>query len=157
MNLTRLIVIVATIVLHGCATIVSQSEYQVTVVSCPPGAEFVIQNQDGESVARGITPMPVTLGSSDGYFNPAGYEIYFRKSGYQDESVTIEASIDGWYFGSILPIPLLIFVVDPLTGAMWKLPGYASTSLKPKEMTSFDSRRPALPENAANQKYICAL
>lgn len=140
----------------GCATIVSKSKYDVTIVSCPSEAEFVVKNQAGENVARGTTPMIVTLDSGDGYFNPANYKIYFRKKGYHEDSVSLESSLDGWYFGSILPIPALIFVVDPLTGAMWKLPGYTAISLKQDNIASLKKNLELASINSVNKpSFLC--
>ncbi len=42
----------------------------------------------------------------------------------------LEATLDGWYIGNIIFGGLIGFlIVDPLTGAMWKLPEQAMTSL----------------------------
>ncbi|MBW3545061.1 MAG: hypothetical protein KY428_05565, partial [Bacteroidetes bacterium] len=61
------------------------------------------------------------------------YEVILGQEGYKPHSFYIEAQIDGWYFGNIaFGGPLGMLVVDPLTGAMWKIPAeYYSFTLSP--------------------------
>ena len=50
------------------------------------------------------------------------YAITFSRSDYQEQTVYLTAKIDGWYWGNILFGGLIGFlVIDPLTGAMYKL------------------------------------
>ncbi len=74
----------------------------------------------------------VTLPASSGYFKAAKYQIEFSKRGLATQNVPLTADIDGWYFGNILfggPIGMLI--VDPATGAMWKLPDNVNANASP--------------------------
>ena len=74
-------------------------------------------------VSQGVTPNTVTLRSSFGYFKPAKYIIDVTNKGVT-QSIPLEANINGWYFGNLL-IPFGIIsgmvIIDPLTGAMWRL------------------------------------
>ena len=118
------------LVLSGCSSIVSQSEYSVAINSNPDTSNFVITNKSGQNVHSGVTPATVTLRSSSGYFSGERYTITFSKEGYPEKIFTMSSSIDGWYFGNILfggPIGLL--VVDPATGAMYNLPERVDVSL----------------------------
>lgn len=109
--------------LFGCASIVSNSMYPVTIDSVPNGANFVVQNIDGQIMHRGTTPSTVTLKSGNGYFTGATYNITFEVAGGQKKEVTLDSSLNGWYFGNILFGGLIgMLIVDPITGAMWKLP-----------------------------------
>ena len=73
--------------------------------------------------ATGQTPMRVDLKSSDGYFSRAEYYVELVKAGYKPITVPVTFKIEGWYFANILLGGLIgMVIVDPATGAMWKLP-----------------------------------
>ncbi len=113
--------VVAAVVLAGCASIVSKSEYPVSITSNPTGADFVVKRANGLPIASGVTPATITLGASDGYFKPAKYTVEFRRKGVV-QSVPLTAKIDGWYFGNILLGGIIgLLIVDPATGSMWTL------------------------------------
>ncbi|WP_231670504.1 hypothetical protein [Pseudomonas mandelii] len=117
----------ATLLTSGCASIVGDSKYPVNVSSTPSGADFTIKNKDGVVVHNGSTPNTVTLPSGRGYFKGEAYTITFKKAGYADTSATLETSMSGWYWGNLLFGGLIgMLVVDPLTGAMYKLPADAA-------------------------------
>jgi hypothetical protein len=110
------------VVLAGCASIVSKSEYPVAVTSNPTGADFVVKRSSGLPIASGVTPATITLSSSEGYFKPAKYTVEFRRKGVV-QSVPLTAKINGWYFGNLLFGGIIVgmLIVDPATGAMWTL------------------------------------
>ncbi len=110
--------------LSGCATIVSESSYPVAILSDPSHAEFSIQNRAGYVVSRGLTPQVVTLKAGAGYFKKEHYTITFKKTGFSTKSISLRPSVDGWYIGGNLVFGGFIgwLIVDPLTGAMYKLP-----------------------------------
>ena len=107
-------------VASGCATIVSKSEYDIPVSCNMPGVTVNVY-KDGELVNTSVTPTVITLSSKGGYFWPASYRFEFFKGDFKDE-VELCAKFDWWYLGNfILPYGYVIaFIVDPLTGAMWK-------------------------------------
>jgi hypothetical protein len=116
--------------LSGCASIVSQSDYPVTISSSPSGANFVIKNQAGIKVESGITPKLVTLTTKAGFFDGETYAISYEKPGYKSEFVVLDTKLDNWFFGNILfGATIGSFIVDPYTGAMWALPEESSASL----------------------------
>ncbi|MEH6566845.1 MAG: hypothetical protein V7756_16060 [Halopseudomonas sp.] len=120
----------ATLFVSGCASIVSDSQYPVVVKSEPPGAEYQIRNRSGSVIHQGTTPSTVTLKAGDGYFRGARYNLQFTKDGYEQQSQTLDSSMDGWYWGNVLiggAIGLLL--VDPVTGAMYKLPPARTANL----------------------------
>jgi hypothetical protein len=73
-------------------------------------------------VASGVTPATIVLPASEGYFQPAKYTIEYKRKGVM-QSVPLTAKIDGWYFGNLLFGGVIIgmLIVDPATGAMWRL------------------------------------
>jgi len=133
MKITKLLYIgmlASVLALTGCASIVSKSNWPVTFKSNPPGAEIVISDENGNEIHRGITPATITLPADSGFFSKAKYSIDVKQAGYQEGKGVLTAKINGWYFGNILFGGLLGFViVDPATGAMWKLPPMDTISL----------------------------
>lgn len=114
----------------GCASIVSDSQYTMAITSSPDDAIFTVTNEDGQVVNKGHTPSTISLDASHGYFDGSDYTITYHKDGYEDSVVTVSSSVDGWYVGNILFGGLIgLLIVDPATGAMWKLPKTASQSL----------------------------
>lgn len=108
--------------LTGCASIVSKSNWPVNVQSNPTGAKCVVSKVNGAQLHTGETPMTLNLDSSRGFFQPAKYNVKCMKDGYQASSVDISADLNGWYIGNIIFGGLIgILIVDPATGAMWKL------------------------------------
>ena len=105
----------------ACASIVSKSQYPVTVSSNPPGANFTVKKASGLAMSTGVTPATLILNSSNGYFQPAKYLVEFTRKG-STQSITLNASINGWYFGNLLFGGIIgLLIVDPATGAMWKM------------------------------------
>lgn len=141
----------------GCSTIVSDSTYPVSIQSSPANSEFVIKDQDGIVIHQGKTPTSVTLESSHGYFQKAKYTITFKKEGFKDTSHTLVAGLDGWYIGNILFGGLIgLLIVDPATGAMWKLPEETSANLAQLNKKDIDTKLTVmtvdeLPENLQQQ------
>jgi hypothetical protein len=119
--------------LSGCASIVGENQYPVTVNSSPANVAFEIRNREGNPVYSGTTPDTVTLKSSSGYFKGEQYAIHFTKSGHADKTETLESQVSGWYWGNILLGGLVgMLIVDPATGAMYKLPPSVATELQPQ-------------------------
>ncbi|MDN7143088.1 hypothetical protein KC131_20755 [Pseudomonas sp. JQ170] len=139
-------VVAATLGIQGCASIVGESRYPVAVSSAPPGASFEVTDKNGIVVHSGNTPSTITLKSGDGYFSGQTYTLRFKKEGYPDKAVEIDSSLSGWYWGNILIGGLIgMLIVDPLTGAMYKLPEHASADMgKPLAGTSAGSLKVAL-------------
>ncbi len=114
-----------TILLYGlgCASIISKSLYPVNISSDPDGADITITDEAGDVVYTGVTPTTVTLKTKRGYFRGKDYTVAFKKDGYDSHSAVISRKADGWYiFGNLLFGGLIGYIiVDPATGAMWKL------------------------------------
>lgn len=130
------------VLISGCASIVSDSQYPVSVSSTPAGATFEIRNRAGQVIHSGTTPGSVTLKSGAGYFKGEQYTLTFHKEGFADQQTTLNTSLDGWYWGNIIFGGLIgMLAVDPATGAMYKLPENAAATLAPvtAEAKSSDS------------------
>ena len=118
------------LLLAGCASIVSKSNWPVTLSSNPSGASVMVANKQGVNIHSATTPTTVTLESDAGFFRRAQYTLTFTKPGCPTRSVTLKARMNRWYVGNIVFGGLIgILIVDPATGAMWKLDHYVHVDL----------------------------
>ena len=106
----------------SCATIFGHSTYPISINTIPYGATLSIIDKGGTEIYKGVSPATVTLNSSSGYFSKAAYTVKITTTGYAEQTIPINFKIDGWYFGNLLLGGLIgMLIVDPATGAMWKL------------------------------------
>jgi len=130
----------ASFALSGCASIISKSNYPVSITSSPSEAKFTVTDQKGVVVHKGETPSTITLKSGSGFFKGADYTIKYSKDGYEPSTAFITPKVDGWYVANIVFGGLIgLLIVDPLTGAMYKLPDVNNTALEKTNKTSLDS------------------
>jgi len=117
------IILVITVVLFsGCASVVSRSSYPVYVRTNPIGAKVTIIDKKGKEVYKGQSPATVLLKSGAGYFSRAEYQVKLSYPGYAEKIIPIYCKLNGWYFGNLLIGGVLgMLIVDPATGAMWKI------------------------------------
>lgn len=115
----------AALALSGCASIISGTTQEVAIRTTP-GARFVVINDSGSQVASGevgessVATMKLVRGAS--YFTPHSYKVKLSKPGHRPAMVNIDSGINGWYFANIAIGGLVgMVVVDPLTGAMFRL------------------------------------
>lgn len=129
--LKPLLLLLALLVCCSCASIVSDSVYPVALCSSPSGARYELKNTYGMTISAGRTPAVVSLDASKGFFSRAHYQfLCFSEDGETVAQMPIVASLDGWYVGNIIFGGLIGFlIVDPATGAMWKLPETVYASL----------------------------
>jgi hypothetical protein len=105
----------------GCASIVGRSNYAIPLDSDPSQATLKIIDEDGAEIFSGMTPTTVSLESGRAYFDRREYTATFSKPGYQDETMHLVASMNGWYWGNFALGGIFGFLVlDPLTGCMFK-------------------------------------
>jgi len=139
MKSPALITVAASVLLCSCASIIGKSDYPLNIASTPSTAHFTIKDKSGTVIHAGTTPEVVTLKSSAGYFTAARYDITFEKDGFTPKTYSVTAGLDGWYFGNILFGGLIgMLIVDPLTGAMYKLPKGVDVPLDAKPQASID-------------------
>ncbi len=106
----------------SCATIFGHSSYPVSINSNPTGANVSITDKKGKEVYKGASPATVTLKSGAGFFGKAEYQVKISSTGYAEQIIPVNYKLNGWYFGNLLIGGVLgMLIVDPATGAMWKL------------------------------------
>jgi hypothetical protein len=121
--LTKTISIIAIItIFSSCASIVSKTSWPLTVRTDPTGARVEITDIHGFIVYSGNTPATMSLKSGGGFFTKQSYKVKFTMDGYDARIIPIECSLNGWYIGNIVFGGLIgLLIVDPATGAMYKL------------------------------------
>lgn len=88
----------------------------------PQGATVQILNRNNVTIYNGRTPATLSLKHSSGFFRRASYTVILTLKGYEKREVTINSSLNGWYFANILFGGVIgMLIVDPATGAMYKL------------------------------------
>ena len=115
------------ILLSGCASIVGKTRYPVTISSTPPGAHYVIKKENGSVISQGTTPNIVILNSSFGFAEAARYVVDFQHHGVK-QTLPLEAHLNYWYLANFISWGIPGLLVDPITGAMWKLDDAAMVS-----------------------------
>ena len=89
-------VLVATMLLASCATIVGQSVPEtLNVRSAPDQATIVISDETGNKIFEGKTPTIVTLEKRKGYFSGKKYSVTISKEGYSSYMSTVDTRVNG--------------------------------------------------------------
>ena len=79
-----------------------------------------------------VTPATFRLPAKAGFFSREKYTFEFEKKGYLPASSSLNGKLDAWYFGNIVFGGLIgVLIVDPATGAMWKLDDRVVATLSP--------------------------
>ncbi len=142
MNIKLKILMASSIlVLTSCASIVSKSSWPITINSTPSEAKISITDKRGVEIYTGNTPATLKLKSGDGFFSKAKYQVTFNKPGFDKKVVPVEFSLNGWYFGNIFIGGFLgMLIVDPATGAMYRLETEFLNETLTKSVASLDSK-----------------
>ncbi len=142
MNLKlKFLAIPAILLLTGCASIVSKSSWPITINSSPSEAKISIKDKKGIEIYTGNTPATLKLKSGAGFFSKARYQVTFEKVGYDKKVVPVEFKLNGWYFGNIIfGGPLGLLIIDPATGAMFKLETEFLNETLTKSVASVDTK-----------------
>jgi hypothetical protein len=117
-------VLVGSLGVVSCATVLQSRPEPVTITSEPPDARVTITDlRTQQLLVRASTPVVVPLARHAGYMRPARYQVVVEKPGYQPYVLLLQAELEHKYFGNFVAGgPLGLLVIDPLTGAMYALP-----------------------------------
>jgi hypothetical protein len=96
---------------YGCATIVSGSKQWMKIESTPSNAKVSI---NGQSV--GTTPLSEKIKRKKD-----NVEITIKLEGYETYTTTLNREFNAWYLGNIVFGGLIGLIIDPVTGAIYKL------------------------------------
>lgn len=112
----------APVLITSCASIFGKSAYPVSINTNPNGANLSITDKKGKKVYKGQSPATITLKSGAGFFSRAEYQVSISANGYSEQIIPVTYKLNAWYFGNLLIGGFLgMLIVDPATGAMWKL------------------------------------
>ncbi len=131
----KLLIIVAAVLLSGCASMVGEPNQTVEIRSTPSQANIVVINENATVVYRGTTPASITLPKAGGgFWEGHDYSVEVSRPGYGTEYGFIESLTSTWYLlGNIGTFGVGWFVVDPTSGAMWDLsPRVLNIALSPE-------------------------
>ena len=140
---TAIILMIMAFLFSSCASIVTKSAYPLSINSNPTNAKINIINKKGNEIYSGNTPAVVRLPASNGFFSKAEYQVKFSADGYDEMTMPVTFSLDGWYLGNILFGGLIgMLIIDPATGAMWKIDSeHLSVTLKPSASSAIPEIR----------------
>jgi hypothetical protein len=144
----RAFLIVATVLLSGCASIISGRTATVQLDSHPSDAEVVIRDKHGKEVLTTHTPATVELKRKDRFIWPARYTASFEKPGYQPKMVPIRSTVNPWVLGNVVFGGVIGLAVDNTTGAAWK-PKLAS--IQPNLEPIYTAEQPGSPAYSSSQ------
>jgi len=117
-----LFAIAAPMLFTNCATILGKSSYPLSINANPAGAELSVTDKKGKEIYKGACPATVSFKSGAGFFSRAEYQVRISAKGYNEQIIPVNFKVNGWYFGNILLGGFLgMLIVDPATGAMWKM------------------------------------
>ncbi|MDR0228599.1 MAG: PEGA domain-containing protein [Flavobacteriaceae bacterium] len=106
----------------SCATIVSGSKQNLAVYSTPPHASVYINDTE-----VGKTPYHTKLKRKE------SHNVKVEKADYIPYNIELKKDFNAWYLGNIGLGGLIGFIIDPITGAMFKLTPQSNTSSTVKE------------------------
>lgn len=133
--------LLAVLVLQGCATIIDGKQQTVSFSSNPDGATVTL---NGMQIGKTPTTIPIPRRS--------GVQVLkFSKEGFKDSEIPINAEINNWFWGNILLGGLYGSTTDGFTGAAYEYkPGSFMVTLQP--LTG--SGMPAPMSLNENQKVV---
>ena len=119
-NFFKILPLAALLFLQSCATIVSGSRQTIKFNSVPASATVFINE-----VEIGKTPVEKDLKRNQ------EYQVLIKMDGYKTYKTTLSKKFNEWYIGNIVFGGIIGLVVDPITGAMYKLsPNELTTRLE---------------------------
>ncbi|MFZ5802033.1 MAG: PEGA domain-containing protein [Candidatus Omnitrophota bacterium] len=108
--IAAILIVVLCLPCGGCATIVDGKTQDVMIRSTPAGATVTI-----DEIAMGTTPMVANL------VRKKRHSIFLTKAGYQDVSQATTRGFNWWYLGNLIFGGIIGLIVDPCTGAIFKV------------------------------------
>ena len=99
--------VLSTLLLTNCASIVSGSQQELTIDSYPQDTDVYINGSP-----KGITPLTIKVGR-----DVTKQRIEIQKEGYQSSPVNLSTKVNPWFWGNIIIGGLLGSSTDSSTGA----------------------------------------
>jgi hypothetical protein len=102
--------LLGTIALAACASIMHGTKQDVGISSSPTGAKVTVDNQSGAA-----TPYIATLSRKDNHI------VKIEMDGYAPAELTLTKSVSGWVWGNIVFGGIIGLAVDAMTGGLYNL------------------------------------
>lgn len=119
---TTVVLLIISMVLSNCATIVSKTSYPVSIDCKPEGTIVSITDKKGKEIFKGATPTALRLKSGAGFFSRAEYQVRLSARGYDEKVIPVTFKLNGWYFGNLVFGGFIgMLIIDPASGAMWRI------------------------------------
>lgn len=109
-NLSFLICLSLIVLTSGCATIICGTRQTVKFASTPTNASVLI-----DEVNVGQTPFETRLKRD------REYKVVIKLDGYLPYETKLTKEFNAWYIGNIVFGGLIGLIIDPITGAIYKL------------------------------------
>ena len=109
-KISTILLVGGLLTITSCATIISGSKQKVSFTSTPAEASVFINE-----VEIGKTPIEKKLERKK------EYDVKIVLDGYKPFETKITKKFNAWYLGNILIGGVIGFIVDPATGAMFRL------------------------------------
>ena len=109
-GIREIAVVLAGVMLAGCATIMNQTTQAIGISSNPTGATVTV-----DSEPHGKTPVVTKLSRKDNHV------VKLELAGYKPFETTLTRHVSGWVWGNIAFGGLIGLAVDAITGGMYKL------------------------------------
>jgi uncharacterized protein YceK len=127
-----LLALASAIQMTGCATVLSEKRYPVTIANSQTPTFFSVHDRKNQVIHQGVTPQQVTLDAKSYPFWPAKYSVVFAGQNSSSESHELKAGLDPWVAGNLIVGGGLGAVIDGATGAMFKLPKTVTGNVPPQ-------------------------
>lgn len=102
--------VVLSLIVWGCATIMHGTAQKIGISSAPSGARVAVDNRD-----FGVTPLFAELKRGDDHI------VRIELDGYQKVELTVTKSVSGWVWGNILIGGLIGLAIDAASGGLYDL------------------------------------
>jgi len=110
-KLILMLLVVGTLMVQGCGTIMNGTMQTIPVTSSPPGAE--VTTSTGLTIQTpGEIPLKRGMGRK--------VTVTIKHSAYYPQTVTLKSSISGWAFGNFLIGGIIGGVIDQVSGGGYK-------------------------------------
>lgn len=133
MKFKNLLLIVFTLLAASCASVTGGAKKTMAVHTSPTAANMTVTNRSGEIVSSQMTPALIDLKRGAGFFTGEKYTFTFDKEGFEQGKVTVDATVNGLYFGNFIIGGPVGFLIDPITGAMWTFPEAIHFNMVPRK------------------------
>ncbi len=128
-------VLLLSLVVGACATIVEGSDQTVTVITEPPGATCTLNRED--TYAGVVNPTPGTVSVEKSKDNIG---VICKKEGYFDGAASLSSDFQAMTFGNIVFGGFIGLAVDASSGAMHEYPESVTVVLSPKSFSNTSDR-----------------